>query len=117
VDWNDVQDPYDLNQWGREKAATPQALERFWGCMHHVVDHIETVINDSKLEHPLVFETGVSEVTFHDGRKMHCYVATFKLVDTQEVFDYLFEMQPDTDKYVDARYADPSIPTTTNKIQ
>jgi len=117
MEWSEVQDPYALNQWGREKAATPQALEKFWGCMHHVVEQIETVINDSKLEHPLTFETGTSEVTFQDGRKIYCYVVSFRLEDTQEVFDYLFEMLPGTDQYVDARYADPSIPTTTNKIQ
>jgi hypothetical protein len=117
MEWNDIQTPYDLNQWGREKAATPEALERFWGCMHHVTEQIETVVNDSKLEHPLTFETGMSQVTFHDGRVMYCYVVSFRLEDTKEQFDYLFEMQLGTDKYLDARYADPSIQTTTNKIQ
>jgi hypothetical protein len=117
MDWNDIRNPSDLNQWATEKAATPLALERFWGCMHHMADHIETVVDDSKLTHPLTFETGVSEVTFHNGRKMNCYVVTFKLEDTQESFNYLFEMSLGTDQYVNAWYADPSIPTTTHKVQ
>lgn len=117
MNWKDINSPDDLKQWAKEKAATPEALERFWWCMHHLVGEIETVLADSKLEHPMSFGTGTSQVTFHDGRVIYCYLVTFTMEDTKEEYEYLFEMLPNTDQYVDARYAEPGIPATINKIQ
>jgi hypothetical protein len=117
MEWNAIQSPDDLTQWAKEKAASPAALAAYYKCMVHLGEHIEIVVNDSKLEHPVTFETGTSEVRFKDGSKVDCYLVSFTLEDTGENFDYLFTMLLGTDLYSDVKYADPDVPVITSMKQ
>jgi hypothetical protein len=117
MEWDDINDPDGLKAWAKEKAASPAAEQAFWNCMHHLVNQIETVINDSVLEHPMGMVRGTAEITMKDGEVILGYLVSFELFDTKEEFDYVFVMLMGTDQYTDVKYLDPAIVSSRNQMQ